>query len=160
MKTCTKCKIEKQDDCFYIDRGKLMPRCKECTKEARRLFIIANPEKEAAHQRQYREKNRAALNEKNKKWASENKELMQQYKKKWRDCNKEKAKEIEKNWAMNNKEKRSGYLKKKIQELRDNYVAHRIIAGSTLQISDVPQALIELKRQHILLKREIKRIDT
>src|SRR5258708_2003237 len=62
MKTCTECKIEKDEDCFYNSRSK----CKKCIKEYNKQYRIE-------HKEERRKKNRAEKKENKKENKNENK---------------------------------------------------------------------------------------
>lgn len=73
-----------------------------------------------------------------------------------------------KNWIERNKEAHTAYqrqyhkvyapqyLKKQVEQLADGYVKSVIVGKSRLSAKDIPQELIELKRQQIKLIRLIK----
>jgi cytochrome c553 len=131
MKICTKCGIEKEEGEFYKrgDRKSgLRPECRVCNSVCRKNYRQNNPEK---------------LKENNKKY---------------RQNNLEKVKENSKNYRQNNPEKVKERSKKDMLELSDNYVAMTIRSNSFtgLKIEDIPKELIELKRNAIKFKREIK----
>lgn len=89
------------------------------------------------------------------------KEKQKKYQKKYRDKNKEKlrskCRERCRNWYEKNKEKVREKNKKYIQKLTDNYVKNEIqrIVGKC----SIPKEIIDIKRLHIKLKREIKKND-
>jgi exonuclease VII large subunit len=80
MKTCTKCRIEKQEEEFYKDRQKkdgLRYECKNCLKK----YHKENQEKNRNRQKIYNKKNKEAISKKQKEYREKNKEkLKQQYK--------------------------------------------------------------------------------
>lgn len=105
MKTCSKCKIEKEFSEFYeCKRVKSGYRsaCKSCGIE----YVKENKERILEYGSSYRKNNKDKL----KKWFKENEELLKQKKKEYRD-NPDK-KEKQKEWWKNNKEKKKEYRKK------------------------------------------------
>lgn len=83
MKRCSKCRIEKPIDGFYLHYGKPISACKVCTDAANRKWAKENPEKDAAIKARWVEKNpekrQAALD----KWAAENYEQTLEATAKW-----------------------------------------------------------------------------
>jgi len=93
MKTCTKCKIEKELTSFgktKQNKSGFNPSCKECASIANKAYIEKNPEKRKETCRKYHARNAEKLSAKSSDWYRENKE---------------KASETRKNWRLRNKEK-------------------------------------------------------
>lgn len=111
MKICTKCKIEKNFDCF---KGK-NKQCKKCLKkqnqyylankeiliEKQKIYDELNKEKKANQNKQYREANKAKLIEQKKLYYQANKERISKQKKLYNQENKEKIAEWQKEYKNN-----------------------------------------------------------
>ena len=120
MKTCTKCKIEKEVTEFnkakkYKDG--LYIYCKSCRKEYRE----ANKERLKEWKKEYYQANKERVNERNKKYYEVNKERINEQKKQYRKENKEYIKEWQKEWRQANKEYIKEY-KKEYREVNKEYI--------------------------------------
>jgi len=109
MKTCTKCKIEKELTDFNIDkRGKygVLSKCKLCCSK----YYNDNLD----HIKKYRELNKDKLKDFNKEYRKNNKEKLNENRKKYYNINKEKLLKENKEYKTKNKEilkeKRKIYL--------------------------------------------------
>ena len=171
-KKCTKCGEVKAVSEFHKDKYSkdgFFDECKECRKK----YYQANKEKILEYDKQYRQANKEKIKEyskkyyqankeKRKKYRQANKEKIKEQKKKYRQANKEKEKEQKKKYYQANKEKILEYSKKYCQDnrnkLADPYVIDiiRHQTNSMLKAKDIPQELIELKRNSLILKRKIK----
>jgi len=124
MKTCTSCKVEKNETEFFRKRNGFEGFCKECKSSKRKKLWIKNPEKykELARQsaKKARETNPEKYREYRDRWNRENrarvtvqareraKERVESYKatvKRWREKNKDKIHESVKNSIKRNPEK-------------------------------------------------------
>jgi hypothetical protein len=118
MKTCSKCKIEKDFSEFQKDKKKkdgLRPSCKSCSKQ----YVEQNKERLKEYNKKYSKDNKEKISDYRKK----NKERTNEYNKNYREKNKEKLKELNKKWYYNNKEKN----KKKHNEYAKKYTKERKI---------------------------------
>lgn len=100
MKTCSKCKEEKDESCFFKNKGNkdgLKNTCKLCS---------------SLYNQVYRKENKEKIYESNKKRFEANKEKVYSLNKKWAKNNRDKINEIAKKWRLNNKEKLHGYYLK------------------------------------------------
>ena len=57
VKECVRCKSLLEDSFFYKDRGRLIPRCKECIREERRQKYLDNSEQIKSRVSEYRKNN-------------------------------------------------------------------------------------------------------
>ena len=96
-------------------------------------------------------------NERRKKHYKSNKEKLLEQNKKYREENKEKERKRAKKYNQANKEKLSERRKRDAENLTDYYVVRFIIEKSNLTPKDIPQELIEAKRELIKINRFIKR---
>ena len=141
MKTCTKCKIEKELTEFSKDKNSkdnLKWSCKKCLNNEKKQWEINNKEKIKEYSKKYSEKNKKKIKNYNEQWRVDNKEKLKEYSKEyseknkekiknyneqWKNDNKEKFKEKRKQYRENNKEKRKQYRennKEKFKEYREN----------------------------------------
>jgi hypothetical protein len=111
MKTCSKCKIEKEDDDF----NKNQYRCKDCEREYREN----NKERIKKTNKKYRENNKERMKEINEKYLSDNKENIKIRRKKWREDNKDKKKKANDEYRKNNKEKIKNRQKQYYEENKE-----------------------------------------
>lgn len=94
MKTCNKCKIEKDFSEFYKQSSKVdyilyMSICKECKKKYNYKYKSDNYEKYKEYGRLYRERNKEQLNRYITDWRVENEDKFKSGRKKWYEKNKE-----------------------------------------------------------------------
>ena len=107
MKTCTKCKIEKDEDCF----SKNKQWCKECVKSYNKQYRIDNKEEIKENNKQYRIENKEEIKEYQKQYRIENKEEIKEYIKQYNSEHKKELKEYQKQYAIDNKEHIKEYQK-------------------------------------------------
>jgi len=110
MKTCSKCKIEKDYLFFNKDKGKkdgFHSKCRSCEKK-------------------YKQDNKEKIREKRKEYQKANKEYLKEYKKEWNQSNKENIKKYNKEYRQANKQKIKKYnkdnkenIKKRLKEWRE-----------------------------------------
>ena len=89
-KVCTKCKTEKALSCFYKKAKpseSVMEQCKDCVKEARKIFYRNNKEKVLLRNRDYVLRHTEQLKLVKKKYATENKDRLSLYKAQWKKDN-------------------------------------------------------------------------
>ena len=101
MKTCTKCKIEKQISEFTKGRC----HCRECRHMYRAAYYSANKEKASALAAVYHANNKEKQNSRSKNWHYANLEKARQSSLNWAAKNKDKKKAITAAWAAANKER-------------------------------------------------------
>ena len=156
MKTCTKCKIQKEKEKFRIKKESkdgLRPWCRECESQYRKdnrekenkryaEWAKKNHEQVITKSKEYRENNKDKINELHKKWSKENKDRVYEYRKKWRDNNIEKQKAID---------------KKACETMSDFYISNMIVKYTNLNRTDIPKEIIELKRIQLKITRELRR---
>jgi len=147
MKTCIHCCVKKQLEEFGLYKRSKDGRTAQC-KDCRNLAERASVDREKEKARYHRDKAkhapmRAAYNEANadknrarvKRWRAENPEHLRSLKKK--------------------------YVAGRVAKLQDGYVRALLARwrGGPLKPADVPQALVELKTQHLRLCRELGKED-
>jgi hypothetical protein len=140
MKTCTKCKIEKELTEFSKDKSKkdgLQLVCKTCKKE----WENNNKEKRKEFSKKYLEKNKEKIKKYNEEYKLNNKVYCKEYSKNYRENNKEKLKE----YYKNNKEKIKEYNennKEKIKYNRKLYFNNKRKTNSLFKLSTNTRNLI------------------
>lgn len=172
MKACTKCNVEKPFTEFNKDSGApsgLSYTCKSCAREASRAWHQANKDTEAFKARrdaysayrktdEFRAKRRATRDlvknrEDCKKYAAKNKEKIAARHKANRLANPEKEKKIKR---LTYEKHGKRYARNKIDNLSDNYIKNIITSRSEgLTYADIPQAMVDVKRLQILIRREV-----
>jgi hypothetical protein len=132
---------------------------KEKMCKAVKEWIKANPERHKANRKEYETANKEKLRAQSKASAKrryeENPQKIREQRKavKQRQFEKDPAAYVAKRNAILRRS-----AKRKVDEVRDNYVAH-LLAKSTgvkLRAEDIPQELIEAKRLHVLIQREVR----
>lgn len=142
MKTCIHCCVAKPLEAFGLYKRSEDGRtaqCKECRNKAARATV--NRESERARYHRDKAKHalmRAAYNEAN---ADRNRARV----KRWRAQNPEQLRALKKK-----------YVAGRVEKMQDGYV-RALLAGKCgpLKPADVPQSLVELKKQHLRLCREL-----
>jgi hypothetical protein len=89
----------------------------------------------------------------------------------WYQANKERVRESARRWYQANKERVMEYNKihqrlywlerdrKSAIALDDRYVRRAIHVSSDLSYAEIPQFLVDMKREHLRLKRKLKEIE-
>ncbi len=138
MKTCSKCKIEKELGEFHKNKSMkdgLQYQCKECvreyqqdnkeaTTERNRKYYQENKEVRAEYNREYYQKNKEYYAEHSRKYYQENKEYFVEYDRKYRQDNKEALAGYGRKYHQENKEVRSEYQRKHYQENKEYYTEY------------------------------------
>ena len=173
-KTCSGCKESKQLVNFYRNNNAkdgFHTRCKSCHRntvlkwneknpggqaENVAKWRKNNPEKNKAIGNRYYNKNSEKIKVNSRKWIKEHPEKEIEYSNKVRKKNPTKHRERVAQYNKNNPEKGILRTLKKVNEISDSYISSIICKGSKLKRSDIPLDFIELKRELIMLHREIK----
>lgn len=114
-------------------------------------YYEANKDRLLANHKDYRESNKDILLAKKKLYEQATREKISAKKKEWR----KKTRNARKTYLEVNKEKISARLKAQVEELKPYYVADLL----GIKLSECPPALIEMKRQQILIYRSIKQLN-
>ena len=133
--------------------------CVECIKISGALYQKENAEKLKEYIKNYRKINAEKL----KEYRKENAEKLKEYRKnnadkakEYRKINAEKLKEYIKNYRKENAEKLKERNAKEISFLDNNYVKKLITAQLKIERLKILPETIELKREQLMLFREIK----
>jgi len=138
MKTCTKCKIEKDFTKFSKQKKTkdgLTYTCKSCSKEYRennkerrnaqskeyrennkersKEYYLANKERIKEQRKEYYKNNKERRNAHSKEYRENNKERIKEYFKEYRENNKERIKEYFKEYRKNNKKRTNEYIRER-----------------------------------------------
>jgi len=134
MKTCTKCKLEKDKSEFSKDKSRkdgFRSYCKQCAKEYRennknkmKEYRENNKDKTKEYQKEYYENNKDKIAEYQKEWYENNKDKRKEYGKEWYENNKDKRKEYGKEYYENNKDKRKEYGKEYYENKKSEIRKH------------------------------------
>ena len=141
---CTQCEKLKSLDEFYKRKtnkcGYRNP-CIECYKK----YVEKNAEKIRKTNRKYYLKHQDEICKSQKEYYENNKDRMLNKLKKYREENREQIRERDRK-----------YNQKQRDNLTDVYIKNMLTGGNNLKPEDIPQELIEAKRQHLKLKRITK----
>ena len=116
-------------------------------------YAAKHPGAVSERNRNYYKKNAAKIKDAAKKWATENKSRMNARTKKWRLKNPEKVKAYQQSIP---KEKLRARGNERTARAADGYVKRLLVHGTNLETSDIPQELVELKRKHLKIHRQLK----
>ena len=105
MKTCSRCKEEKQTSQFYAKPdGSLKTQCKDCQLAYNRAYKAKHKEKTAAYSKKYYKENKEECKANNAKYYAENKEYFQKWAKAYRSEHGARLNAYDLEWAKNNPE--------------------------------------------------------
>ena len=126
MKTCTRCKIEKQatPECFHRNKNHkdgLANECKECAKKRKQKFYQKNKEKILEDSRNHYQENKGWYAE----YYQENKEEKLEYSRKYYEENRGYYREYSRKYRQDNKEETLEYNKKYRQDNPEVYRLHQ-----------------------------------
>lgn len=143
-KTCITCKQDKTEESYRAKRGQ----CRECERERQRAWYAK--QKIKPHQR-------PEMKQYFQRWyANEGKSIKQR----WRDSNSEVIKKRAKEWAKANPVKRRSISKENMlrqrEKLSNAYVRRMLAESLGLKSGDIPQQLVDVQRELLKLKRELR----
>jgi len=127
---------------------------RERVREQKRQSALRHPETAKRYQRseKYRLYHKARY--------AANSESVKQRAKKWKDENKARHLETVRRWQASHpvrtKELKQKCKRKARTTLSDSYVKQELARKTTLRHSDIPQELVELKRAHLKIHRQLK----
>lgn len=167
-KVCSKCKKNKPLTEFYkknTGRDGLCQECKGCCKQRSKEWQIKNKKKREDYHKQYYIENKGSIQTYKKKYYQENKEKIDKNKKEWAKNNRKKCNKYSKKWKSENpkkvKEQSQADAKRRCDKVLPCYAMQLIVGKSSfLSAKNIPQELVEAKRAHILIKRELKNEQT
>lgn len=110
-----------------------------------RKWREANREKVRENHRKYREANREKIREIQRKYCEENPEKVRETHRRYCEANREKILKQSRKWA-----------RKSRARLTDRYIKHILTDRSSLKFEDIPQELVEAKRELLRLERYLK----
>ena len=173
-KRCSKCGEVKAVGEFYRnqrERDGHSRRCRVCALQDSNRRRKENPEKVREAQSKYKKKNREKLKVQGAAYYKKNQERCRKARRDRRKADIKKALKAERKWATNNREKRLSQARRRHKEnperrratarkirakLSDGYVASHIRLATGLKTSQIPQSVIDCKREYIRLIRLLK----
>ena len=108
-----------------------------------------------AKKREYARRKEELL-QRNKAWREENMDRAKELEKAWRDANPDRKAKNTRAYYERNREAVMARQREREAELAGSVVKSRYCAGTPLQSKDIPDALVPLIRNSILVKRAIK----
>lgn len=166
MKTCTKCGEIKERTAFHANKKTadgLQQWCKTCRSAHSKATY------DPAKARAYKQANAGAIRARKQAYKAANRDAELARIDRWHRANPDKVREYKRRHAAKHGDRDLLRLQRFVaenperknmgrKELRDSYVAFVITRRSaTLKPDDIPQALIDLKRQQLKLLRELER---
>lgn len=147
MKICNKCKAEKKEEEFSIDKRNpsgLSYRCKECDRKRVREYSKKNRNKINDRFRTYRKNNKEKLKLRNSEYYNSNKEKIKTIVRTWTRNNKDKVNEYSRNYRSRRYSKESGYISsKEWSDLKRKYNFHCLSCKRK-------EPIIKLELDHVL----------
>jgi uncharacterized Zn finger protein (UPF0148 family) len=134
-----------------------------CSRACRRkVYVEDNRDKFRGYAAKHRKHNKSKIAAKKREWRQKNKIRIYEYNKQYRE-----KKGIEcRGWSMkyyNKMKSDPGYIERRrklfrgyTEDLRDSYVKRRLCRDSPLTAKDIPQSLIDAKREHLRNLRYLK----
>ena len=179
-KICSKCKEEKSLNMFYKRKNSkdgYTGVCSSCESKRKKTYRKNNPEKSKRERVRFRiinyfkklyPNNYKKINSKicskckNKQGIGQFHKNNTTYDGLYSYC-KKCSKTLGKKFSKDNKNQiylsKRAYYNKQVEELGDYYIKQALLQGTNLKSGDIPQWLIEAKRQEIKLKRTIEKGD-
>jgi predicted nucleic acid-binding Zn ribbon protein len=108
-------------------------------------YYKKNKERLLANNRKYREDNAGRIKARKQAYREKNKENIKNYNQKYRESHRHELKAMHKE-----------NVARMVAEISTPYVKHLICSHSTLTRKDIPQSLIDAKREHLKIKRFLK----
>lgn len=156
MKKCSKCGEVKPFEAFSkmaASKDGLQFRCKACNA----AYHSANREKNNARQRAYSADNREKIRYADKARYEANREKILERSRVYRAANKEKKQDY---YAANKERIRATgreRTRRIVAELGDEYIKFLLTRDKSLRFADIPDWLVEAKREQLRLKRELRK---
>ena len=119
---------------------------KQRQREANRRYDAAHPERRKAHRKAWRERNKEHIRAYDRDYFKTNPGKKEAVNAKWRAANPEKVKKT-----------RAAACVRGRKELADHYIRKTLSNGTGLPTTVWPQALVDLQRARLQLKRETKK---
>lgn len=135
----------------WRERNREHLRAKE--RERARLSYAKNPEKHRAASRKFYRENGDKCRESHRRWLAANRQHTLDYSKKYRLDNIESVKAAGKRWKSENREATRRRKASERNDLRDSYVKRVLMENRPTSRLEIPQDLIDLKREQLSLLR-------
>jgi hypothetical protein len=145
MKACSKCKEEKELDCFYTQYKKSNRKhsqCKDCMRASMKLYREKNDKLVKERKKIYRDNNKDKISQHDKEYQAKNKDKIAKKSKEYRDTHKDKLKARSQSYYQRNREQilskvkayteqnREKILKYKSEWQKNNYTPYRRVVKS------------------------------
>lgn len=131
--------------------GSVSYRCRQCMSESHKKHYMKNREKVRQAHIRYREENPERY-----------RQIRNASKRKMYALNPEKDAERKRIYARLNpgieNDRKNRHKKKAVRELDDFYVKYTIVRGTSLRNSDIPEAMVKLKKALMLLRRQSRKM--
>ncbi len=151
-KLCTQCKESKPLLAFFRDKSRkdgYAHRCKECSKTNYAAWYQDNKERVSKRQADWHLANRERSLARSAAWRNSHREHIQA-----RDAAYYKAHQQQKRESSRARSKQGA------EQLSDTYVRQVLTDGTSLRYRDVPQSLVDAKREHLRVIRALSIKDT
>ena len=177
-KICSKCKEQKSLNMFHKrndSKDGYTGVCSRCINKRKKTYRENNPEKSKRERIRFRIINyfRKLYPNNYKKINSKicskckNKQDIEQFHKNKATCDgfysycKKCSKTLGKRFRKDNKNQvylsKKGYYNKQVEELGDYYIKQALLQGTNLKSGDIPEEIVKAKREHLKLKRILKK---
>lgn len=164
MKKCSKCGEVKPFDEFYKrarSKDGLFPHCKACDIEKSKSYYAANKSKSTARNAAYYHANSGKITAQKKDYRARNAEENRAKAKEYRTANREKVKQWRMAHRAANAEKikleYKAYQRNLVDGMGSSYIKHLLTCNTILSRKDIPDWLVEAKREQLKLKRELRK---
>ena len=133
--------------------------CIKCHALTTERWKAANKESILKREREWRGENRERVREYKRKDYKNRREAHRAAGEKYYKKNRDKILKRTSQWQKDNREARNEYAracaKKGSLQMTDRYVRSMLTVGSILGMGDIPQELVDLKREHLKLRRTL-----
>lgn len=162
-KRCTKCgKEKKMEEYHKFCRAKdgRKNRCISCIAEDTKFYRLKYPEELRRRKHEYGVKNKVAIAVHAKMFRSENVEKLRERSRIYNVAHSEQNVARAKRWRVNNRDRSNKLSRKNLaigrMQLSDRYVKDVLVRGTSLCFADIPQVMIETRRELIINRRLLK----
>jgi hypothetical protein len=145
------------EDAFYLFNGRRHGRvCKECKKKYTRKWASDNRVKILKRQAVYRKENFEAISAVKKKAYLRKRQHYIDKTRQWAKANPERRKAIAMKWAKLHPEAIKEAARRRCRDLMPCYVRYVLTKDSALNASDIPQELVDAKREQLKIRRIVR----
>ena len=159
-KQCSKCKELKDLSMFHKDKGGelgVYASCKLCRKLVSQKYWEGNKEKIYKRSRKWVSENRDWVYNYKKDYAEKNKELIRSWARDYVKRNKNIVYARGKTYRESNRDMINGKKRLLVKNLGDSYIKQKLCRDNILSHKDIPQEMVEARRQYMKLNRIIRK---